>query len=180
MNKREEYLKIYGQRPDVIARLKEYRKEYYKRPDVIAKKKKYRQRPEMKKWLARYYKLPESKKSHNRAMNKYLKSRRKKDLIFKLKQICRGRIYIFLRQNGYDKKVKTFDMIGCTPEELKLHIGNQFTNGMSFNKLGREIHIDHIIPLVSANTEEEVLKLCHYTNLQPLWARDNLTKGIKY
>jgi hypothetical protein len=40
-------------------------------------------------------------------------------------------------------------------------------------------HIDHVIPLSSAKTEEEVYKLCHYTNLQPLWAEDNLKKGSK-
>ena len=42
-----------------------------------------------------------------------------------------------------------------------------------------EWHIDHIVPLSSANTEEELIRLCHYTNLQPLWAEDNLKKGGK-
>lgn len=41
-------------------------------------------------------------------------------------------------------------------------------------------HLDHIIPLASANTEEDIIKLNHYTNFQPLWAKDNLSKGCKY
>ena len=43
-----------------------------------------------------------------------------------------------------------------------------------------EWHIDHILPLASAKDDEEVFKLCHYTNLQPLWAEDNLIKGCRY
>ncbi len=86
---------------------------------------------------------------------------------------------MFLKQHGYNKTTKTFEMIGCTPAELKDHIEKQFTPGMSW-EVKREIHIDHIIPLASATCEEDVIKLCHYTNLQPLWARDNLVKGANY
>ena len=57
---------------------------------------------------------------------------------------------------------------------MSLH---KFTEGMSLDIMGRDIHIDHIIPLSSAKTEEEVYRLCHYTNLQPLWAEENLKKG---
>ena len=70
-------------------------------------------------------------------------------------------------------------MVGCSPEFLKDHIENQFTEGMSWELMGKYIHIDHRIPLSSAKSEEEVYKLCHYTNLQPLWAEDNLSKGSK-
>ena len=50
---------------------------------------------------------------------------------------------------------------------------------MSWELMGKHIHIDHIIPLSSAKSKKELFNLCHYTNLQPLWAEDNLKKGDK-
>ena len=73
-------------------------------------------------------------------------------------------------KNGTEK------MLGCDWETAHKHLEIQFTKGMNWENQG-EWHIDHIIPLVSANTKEELIKLCHYTNLQPLWAEDNLKKG---
>jgi len=61
-------------------------------------------------------------------------------------------------------------------EQLKEHLEKQFDENMTWDNYG-EWHIDHIIPLSSANTEEEMYKLCHYTNLQPLWAIDNIIKA---
>ena len=58
------------------------------------------------------------------------------------------------------------------------HLESKFTDGMSWdNHTTHGWHIDHIIPLSSAKTLEEVEKLCHFSNLQPLWAIDNLLKG---
>jgi hypothetical protein len=76
------------------------------------------------------------------------------------------------------KRNKTFDIVGCTPQELKEHLESQFKDGMSWENRN-EWHIDHIIPLCSATTEDELYKLCHYTNLQPLWATENIKKGGK-
>jgi hypothetical protein len=78
-------------------------------------------------------------------------------------------------------KNKTYnDIIGCSPEFLKEYLENQFAEGMSWDNHGQySWHIDHIIPLSSAKTDEEIYKLCHYTNLQPLWAEDNLRKSNK-
>jgi len=59
-----------------------------------------------------------------------------------------------------------------------MYIEKQFTKGMSWKNHG-EWHIDHIIPLSSAKTEKELYELCHYTNLQPLWKTDNLSKNNK-
>ncbi len=110
---------------------------------------------------------------------KYVRERIKTDPIFKLSNNMRRRISIFLSLNGITKKNKTFDIVGCSPEFLKEYLEQKFTEGMSWELMGQHIHIDHIIPLSSANSEEEIYKLCHYTNLQPLWAEDNLKKGSK-
>jgi len=111
--------------------------------------------------------------------NDYQQNRKKYDHIFKITHNIRVRLNIFLKSNNITKNNKTFDIVGCSPEFLKEYLEKQFTNGMSWDLLGRHIHIDHIIPLSSAKTEEELYKLCHYTNLQPLWAEDNLSKGSK-
>jgi hypothetical protein len=91
----------------------------------------------------------------------------------------RCRIWKYLNILKISKKNKTFDIVGCSPEFLKQHLEKQFTKGMSWELLGQHIHIDHIIPLSSAKTEDELYKLCHYENLQPLWAEDNLKKSNK-
>ena len=82
---------------------------------------------------------------------------------------------------GYSKS--KLELLGCSGEELKEWIENQFTEGMSWEKLGiNGIHIDHIRPCASFDlTKEEDVKKCfHFSNLQPLWAKDNLIKGAKY
>lgn len=111
-------------------------------------------------------------------MKNYHRERKKHDNIFNLKSTIRTRIYKFLLSKNIQKKTKTFEMIGCCPIELKNHLEKQFKVGMGWHNR-RLWHVDHIIPLSSANTEEEIYKLCHYTNLQPLWAEDNLKKGNK-
>ena len=68
--------------------------------------------------------------------------------------------------------------MGCSPEFLKEHLQSKFKDGMNWDNYG-SWHIDHIIPLSSAKTTEEFNTLCHYTNLQPLWASENLSKGKK-
>jgi len=101
------------------------------------------------------------------------------DIIYRIKSIIRARLRIFIKSKNMTKNNSTFNIVGCTPEFLKEHIEKQFKEGMSWELMGKYIHIDHIIPLSSAKTEEEIYKLCHYTNLQPLWAEDNLKKGDK-
>jgi hypothetical protein len=79
---------------------------------------------------------------------------------------------------GYTKRSKTNDILGIDFDGFKKHIESKFAEGMNWEN--RELwHIDHIIPISSAKTEEEVFKLNHYTNLQPLWAEDNYKKSDK-
>jgi hypothetical protein len=108
----------------------------------------------------------------------YRGRRMKDDNVFKMSFIVRGRIRNFIKLSGGIKKDTTFNLIGCSPQELVRHLEHQFIDGMSWENHG-EWHIDHIIPLSSAKTEDDLKKLCHHTNLQPLWAEDNLKKSNK-
>lgn len=107
----------------------------------------------------------------------YTKKRRQTDELFKLSSNLRNRLNIYLRSKKIKKNNSTFEIIGLHPEKLKDYLEKKFTEGMSWDKLGSEIHIDHIKPLSMAKTESEIYELCHYTNLQPLWAKDNLIKN---
>lgn len=110
--------------------------------------------------------------------NQKRKERYKTDVIFRLSLNIRNRLNSFIFSNNLSKRNRTFELIGCSQFELKIYLENRFLPGMSWDNKG-EWHIDHIIPLSSANREEDIIKLSHYTNLQPLWARDNLKKKDK-
>ena len=122
----------------------------------------------------RYYEKNKAKVNEQR--RKYQKKRRHTDPLFKIKHLLRGLTYKAFYRNGYSKNTKTRELLGCDWEVCKKHIENQFTDGMSWENQG-EWHIDHIIPLASAKKPSDLKFLCHYTNLQPLWAKDNLSKG---
>lgn len=106
--------------------------------------------------------------------NQYQKRRKKDDFLFNLICNMRNQINRISKTNN----TRTFDIVGCSPYDLKEHLEKQFVSGMTWENRN-EWHIDHIIPLSSAQTEEELYKLCHYTNLQPLWAEENLKKSNK-
>jgi hypothetical protein len=109
-------------------------------------------------------------------INKKMSHRKKNEPILKLKMLYRSKINKILGS----KREKTFDLIGCSPIKLKQHLEEQFKEGMCWENHGLfGWHIDHIIPLSSAKNDDELKKLCHYTNLQPLWALDNILKRDK-
>jgi len=110
----------------------------------------------------------------------YFKKKYNEDILFKLKTNYRNRLKDIFRDYGYVKNNRSVDYLGCDIKFLKEYLESKFTDGMTWdNKSFYGWHIDHIIPLSSAKTEEEIYKLCHYSNLQPLWSKDNMTKGSK-
>ena len=101
------------------------------------------------------------------------------DVLYKLKVNVRNRVKMFLKSKNFDLDVnRTYDIVGCSPEDLKDYLSSKFIEGMSWENYGKW-HIDHIIPISSSKTKDDVYRLSHYTNLQPLWKEDNLKKGNK-
>lgn len=89
-------------------------------------------------------------------------------------------------EGSYIKSQRTEDILGCSMKYFKGHLETQFQEGMNWDNYGKinsetnkVWHIDHKIPLTSAKTEEDIIKLCHYSNLQPLWALENIKKSNK-
>lgn len=95
-----------------------------------------------------------------------------------LSRRVRRRINSAFKRRGWQVSGRTTEIIGCGIKELKSHLESQFTNGMSWENKD-QWHIDHIIPLDFARDEKHLRWLCHYTNLQPLWADENMKKSNK-
>lgn len=107
---------------------------------------------------------------------KWKKSRKLRDSNYKLSENLRRRLGHALKSKKWSKTSKFSEYIGCNKEILMNHIESQFKLDMSWGNYGKW-ELDHIIPLSLAKTEKEMYKLCHYTNLQPLWKIDNIKKG---
>jgi hypothetical protein len=142
-------------------------------------------RSERNEYRAKYYELNKEKiKKYNKKFQKNNSNNRKKkyhsDPIVKLRHRLSCRVREVLNFKSLVKNKTYNEIIGCTPTFLKEYLESKFIEGMSWENHGLQgWHIDHIVPLSSAKTEDEIYKLCHYTNLQPLWAEDNLKKSNK-
>lgn len=112
--------------------------------------------------------------------NRYKRNRMKRDPTFKILHRLRTRILLVL--NGKKKAESSMNLLGCTADDFKKHIESQFKDDMSWENYGiKGWHIDHIKPCASFDLSiaEEQKKCFHYTNLQPLWWFDNLSKRDK-
>lgn len=126
-------------------------------------------------------KTNKQKKKHYKKNNDNRRKRCETNPLEALKHIIRTSIGSSIKRKGYTKKSKTFQILGCTYEEFKLHIESQWQEWMTWenrglynkDKFNYGWDIDHIIPISLAKSEEEVIKLNHYTNFQPLCSKIN-------
>jgi hypothetical protein len=150
------------------------KQEYYQnnREEFLLKSKKYRENNKDK--------IKDYQSNYKNIKNYKRRERLKTDILFSLEKSIRNYIYECFKKNGYKKSSRTYNILGCSFEELKLHLEAKFEDWVTWENRGLyngELNygwdIDHIIPLSTAETEEDIIKLNHYTNLQPLCSYTN-------
>jgi hypothetical protein len=123
--------------------------------------------------------LEKTKIQNAKATKKYRNKRMTEDSKFRFFANLRTRCYQIVKDLALKKKPNsTLKWVGCTSEELTSYFESLFSEGMSWDNYG-EWHVDHIRP-VSSFKQEEWEQINHYSNLQPLWAEDNIKKSNKY
>ncbi len=88
----------------------------------------------------------------------------------------------YSKKKGYAGSMSTWEMLGCDFDTFLVYIQNQFEDGMTMENYGHRKgcwSIDHIIPISTAQTDKDIERLNHFTNLRPMWATDNSRKGKK-
>ena len=159
--KNKEYKKEYNKEyhREYRLKIKEHKKEYYLKNKEQIKEYSLNNRERFSEWR-----------------RSYARKRYKTDLNYKLRMLCSNRVLVALK--GKIKSARTMELIGCTADELRRHLESKFTDGMTRENHGTW-HVDHIKPCFKFDlTIPAQQRECfHYTNLQPLWAFDNLQKG---
>ena len=164
-----------------VCRSKNGKKYYENNKDKIrARHKKYYKKntdkmlAQHKKYYQKYSKRPEVKDRRNKRQKQRLKT----DVNFRLKVTLRSRLQQALKRNT--KSASTLALLGCSVDHLKKHLEKQFQPGMTWNNKSKW-HVDHIVPCNSFDLTDpyEQQQCFHYSNLQPLWKSENLSKGGK-
>ena len=155
------------------------RKQYVKNKErLLEKQRRYRQanRERVAEYASIYY--HNNKRMHNESIRIRTLHRRKVDINYKLLVNLRKRLHCAIRNN--QRSGSAVRDLGCSIEELKTYLESKFQPGMTWDNWSPTgWHIDHIVPLKSFDLtdREQLLRACHYTNLQPLWAKGNLKKS---
>jgi hypothetical protein len=103
-------------------------------------------------------------------------NRRMEEPLFKFKKLLRNNVRNSFKRGGFSKTSECRKILGADWDVVKKYFESKFTEGMSWDNMGLW-HIDHILPISTATCEEDVIRLNHYTNLQPLWGEDNIKKS---
>lgn len=159
-------------------KIKESRHNYYEKNKnkVLASNKAYQEKniDHLKEYRKKYG------KTNRERINNYQRNKMRTDSIYKLKHQVRNLLYDSFRRKGKIKSDKTENILGCNLDYFISYLLNSFEQryGYKYN-YDETVHIDHIIPLSKAESENEIIKLCNYKNLQLLKANDNLCKSDK-
>ena len=149
-----EYDRIRRSTPEAKKRQSEYRKEYYSRRHV--------------------------KQRRSKVWSAYVARRSKEDPLFKLSINTRGLIRQSLSKRGYTKRSRTYQLLGLDFVTLKNWLEYTWFLNYGTEYAGQTVHVDHVIPCATAKTEDELIALQHWTNLQYLTPEDNMAKLDKY
>jgi hypothetical protein len=159
-------------------KIKPYHKNYYGNNKNYFKKRNKEYRKINKEKEKEYLKVYRQKNKEKIKEN--YRQRIKSDPLFKLSNNIRSMIASAIKKNGYKKLSKTEYILGCSFEEFQSHLEFKFEHWMTWDNRGLwngnlnyGWDIDHIVPLSSAKTEDELIRLNHYTNLQPLCSHTN-------
>ena len=161
---------------------KEKQAEYnhgYKDTKNKRRRERYANDPEYKKHRSESERANKSKRSYKDQRNRRSRERYATDPKYRTECNVRSRINYAL---GTDKSDHAMDLLGCTVDEVLVHIEKQFKSGMTWDNQGKEWEIDHIIPFAAfdlTNRDEQFI-VCWYQNLQPLWGHENASKCGKY
>ena len=177
--------------------LKDYAKNYYKDHKAECNEKSRKYRAENKEKVKEYNKtysethqeqilnkhreyFKNNKDTINKKRNEHVKQRRQIDDFFRYKEQVRRLVIKSFTRRGYKKNSRTYEIVGCNYDTLLIHLKETYKRNYGVEWDGKEkVHIDHIIPLATAKDENDVKRLCNYTNLQLLKEKDNLEKRDK-
>ena len=170
-----------GFRPHCKACVSAHAKKYKeKNPEKVrASHRKYRKNNREKCRAAVMLCHRNNREKYLASKRKWKKKKRKTCPMFRMIHCLRNRIRDVLR--GRNKSASTMALLGCTIEKLKKYIQNQFVDGMTWDNIGTTWHMDHMLPvsLFDLSDPEQQRRCFHYSNLQPLFASDNISKGNK-
>lgn len=203
LEERRAYSKRYYNRPETQKRIKEYNKQNIERRREYAREYRKKNLEHIREKSREYYhnnkdkaKIWRSKyeSSHKeqikKAAKKYRRENKEKinqnridrlhnDPVYKMKEQTRNMLRYALRSKGHRKTSRTADIIGCNLDFLCEYLFKTWEKNYGRPWDGEPYHIDHIVPLATAKTKKDIMKLCHYTNLQMLTPEDNMAKSDK-